>query len=184
MNKIVQSFINFMKIKQKENERDLEFFESDLFYFLTLLYVRGTLNKATIKKKRRMSEDTFNMFEKFAREKKYISLGIDSLGTTYSITIQGTDYLLGFKKLRQEKRNSSVIMWTTIILAISAIISIIDLFISKPTVKEYILTGLGKIIVETIQIILEVSLTLFGGLVIIFIITKIADNRRRKKNAL
>lgn len=114
---IIKSFLNFMKIKQRENNRDLDFFESDLFYFLKLLYVKGTLNKAVIRKKRRLTEDEFKIYEEFSREKGYIKSGINSNETTYSITTSGTDYLLEFRKTRQAKSNANWMAGATVVVS-------------------------------------------------------------------
>lgn len=171
---------DYFRTKQRENERDLEFFESDLFNFLNCIYVQEEADELFIKAKRRLSDISFNKLNDFARQKDYIKFVSANkrypLGY-YIVTAKGVDYILSFKNTKQEAKNSSLIAWFTVVLGINAMVSIISILLHEQDTRSYIFLLLSSFIPPILK------LGFFAIILIILfrIYEFIKDFRRRKK---
>ena len=96
---VLNKFFEWLKSKQRDNDRDLEYYETEFYYFLSFIFVKKSVHESVIKKKRRLSDEKFEDFRKFAMNKKFIkpTYGSYPTGASYHITELGTDYLLKYK---------------------------------------------------------------------------------------
>lgn len=158
--------------RDKELERDLDFLDTDFYYFLRLIFSKGKISKNSLIKKRRLSEEKFSLFEDMATSKKYINSFLGNDGRTYEIANEGISYLLNFKKTMEEKSHSNWIKWATIILAISASIQAIDIWVNKDLTKNFISTKVTQIIISLFQV-LGALLQLFFWIFLVFLFIKL-----------
>lgn len=156
MKKLIEKYKQWHNRRQIELDRDLDFYETDIFHLLRLIFIKGQLNKKTICKKRRLSKTKFEDLIGFLKAKDYIVEIIASKPKSeilYGITDKGTDYLLEFRKSKQEKSYTKWIMFATIVLAISATITIIDILINNDRTRNYIASGGTSLIRSFVEFI-------------------------------
>ena len=168
MKKDKNFIFKYLKKRQKENQRDISYFESDLFNFLKFIYRKGPVNEKIIQK-RTFSEIRYDELKSFAIEKKYI-VGILGKTLKYDLTHEGKEFLLDYQKTKSEKSNTNIITLATIILAISAAVSIIDLLLKNEETKNFIILNLGKAVAGILEFVIAIFIIILGSALIWFII--------------
>ncbi len=167
--KLIEKYKERQKRRRKEFDRDLDFLDSEFFDFLKLIFVKEGISKKTLMKKMRLNEEKFLFLRKMATSKHYVKYYMTSDekgGSTYYMEDEGIDFLLKSNQLKKEEKHSNVIKWATIILAISAFVQIVNIFIYNPTTKEFILKLIGSLIGGLLTFIQES----FLWILIIFIL--------------
>ncbi len=181
--KLVSWYEKRTKDSKKEINRSLDFLESDLFYFLKLIFTKKEIYEDDLITKRHLSLERFNLLRDLSISRGYVIPMVASVprfGTVYGITSEGIDYLLGSEKIRAESKSSDTIKWATIVLAISAFVQLVDIWVNKPETKSAVLNLIWK----TIGLILEIirqALPFIIVFSILILILKIIKKRRSKK---
>ncbi len=177
-------FISGQRRRQKELDRDLDYLDSDFFYFLKLIFIKKEIDKNTLIKKRRLTEEKFNFFKDLGISNNYLTYSLVSKkkgGELYSMTNEGIVFLMKYKKLQTEENQSNVIKWATIVLALSAFVQVIDIWVNKPTTKNSILQLIINIFTSFIEFIRGI-IPIIIIILIIYILVKI--NKKIKKRKL
>lgn len=186
-----KNILKYIKERQENNQqeidRDLNFYESDFFYFLKFIFMNGKVNEETIMKKRRLSKLKFDDFVNLANSNEYIKSNLASKSKSeilYEITPKGVDYILKFKRSQEEKSYTKVVMWATIILGISATVDMIDLLLNKPDTRNFIIKkivemigGILSVLEQLIKLAIVIGICWF----IIWIIIKLYKNYKKSK---
>lgn len=186
--RVIEKYNEWSNCRQREMERDLDFFEADAFYFLKLIFVKGGLNKEKIKRKRRLSKEKFNDLVSFLKNREYICEIIISKPKSdliYEITDEGIDYLLEFRKSKQEKSSAGWIMWATIVLAVSAAINVIDILLNNERTRNYIASvgvSLLRSFVEFIGGALQLIFWIFIFWIVYYVVKRIFHKFKKKKH--
>jgi len=181
MSKIKAWFENFkekQKTRRKRQKRDLDFFEEDLAYLLKLIFIGVEVSEEDLTKKLRLRDkERFELLSDFALVRHYASWSNGKEGGTYSINKIGIEYLLEAEKIRKEEKRSNAITLATIVLAISALVQVVDIWINKPSTKEAIISSLLEAIGGTLILIRD----LIPWAIVIFVLWLIFKIYKRIK---
>ncbi|MFA5953082.1 MAG: winged helix-turn-helix domain-containing protein [Candidatus Pacearchaeota archaeon] len=166
MSKFWEKIKNYLKLR--EERRDLDFYELDLFNILKFIFIRGQVNDDIIKKKLRLNDFKFKDYLDALQSKGYIKK--INKNSFYTITSKGTDYLLQSKKIKQERRNNLTILSATIVLAISALIEVINILLNNERTWNFIREKAFQFFSELIKVVfIFVIIIICLSLLILFI---------------
>lgn len=186
MGKIKKWFEKFkksQKTRNRESNRDLDFFENDLVYLLKLIFVKGEVSEKDLTKKLRLRDkEKFEFLTDFALNRRYASWYKEGDSDVYTITKRGIEYLLETKKIRKEEKHSNIIKLAMIVLAISAFVQIVDIWINKPSTKEAIVILIMNALGITFGLIKDL-IPLAIIIIVLFVIFKISKKIKEKKKS-
>lgn len=133
------------KKRVKENSRDVEKFETNIYNLLEELFIKNSQTSISLRKRLRLNEEDLSEILYFTRNKGYIN---ETIGQEmiYTLEEEGKDFLLKYKNILEERNNSKWVERATIVLAISASISIVDILVMHTPTKETIFTFFSGIL--------------------------------------
>lgn len=123
---IYENLKRWYQKKLKERDRNLGYFENRFYEFMEFLFVKEKVSREKIKKKLFMSDDEFKLIENFAKKEKYVNYSTTKKNKEeYEINQKGINFLLKYKKIKQEQKTSFWMRWATITIAIFTLLTFI-----------------------------------------------------------
>jgi hypothetical protein len=173
--------------RKRRGNKELDFLEGNIFSFLKQIFENDEVSKEELISKQRLDEDEFNFFKGLMVSKNYIKplkKSISKKKEFYQITYDGVDYLLKYNKTKIEEKSTKWVKWATIVMAISALVQLIDIWVNKPTTKEAIILFSGNFIGGILTLMAQaVPYALIVGMIIIIfkIIKSIKEKKAKEK---
>lgn len=152
----------WLKQKQKENIKDLDNFENDLYNLLRTIYKKGEIPKKSLKKKLNLEIKRLDEILEFGRNKGYIKIIDTGEDLNYKIKKEGLEYLISFRRTKIDKNHSKTIKWATIVLAFSAFVNVVDILIYKRETRDFIVKKSGEILAVIFQTLAVITLIILG----------------------